>query len=109
MVAFQINSGNNMIATATVTMQKEDKTFTDAATGDGPVDAMFQTIDRMTGVSATLDSYNLRAVTDGTDALSEASVMISVGGKKYRGKAVSIDVIEASAKAYLNAINRSML
>lgn len=70
---------------------------------------MFQTIERMTGIAATLDSYNLRAVTDGTDALSEASVMISVGNKKYRGKAVSIDVIESSAKAYLNAINRSML
>lgn len=107
--SFQINSGNHMIATATVTMKKEGETFTDAATGDGPVDAMFQTIERMTGIAATLDSYNLRAVTDGTDALSEASVMISVGNKKYRGKAVSIDVIESSAKAYLNAINRSML
>lgn len=109
MEAFQINSGNNMIATATVTMSKEGSHFTDAATGDGPVDAMFQAIERMTEIPATLESYSLRAVTDGTDALSEATVMISVDGKKYRGKAISIDVIESSARAYLNAINRSML
>ena len=109
MESFQINSGNHMIATATVTMKKEGEAFTDAATGDGPVDAMFRAIERMTGVVATLDSYNLRAVTDGTDALSEASVMIRMGDKKFRGKAISIDVIESSAKAYLNAINRSLL
>lgn len=109
MTSFQINSGNHMIATATVTMTKENEQLTDAATGDGPVDAMFKTIERMTGISATLESYSLRAVTDGTDALSEASVMISVSGKKFRGKAISIDVIESSAKAYLNAINRSLL
>lgn len=109
MESFQINSGNHMIATATVTMKKEGESFTDAATGDGPVDAMFRAIERMTGVVATLESYNLRAVTDGTDALSEASVMIHVDDKKFRGKAISIDVIESSAKAYLNAINRSLL
>lgn len=109
MESFQINSGNNMIATATVTMRKDKERFTDAATGDGPVDAMFCVIERMTGICATLESYSLRAVTDGTDALSEASVMIRIGDRKYRGKAVSIDVIESSARAYLNAINRSML
>lgn len=109
MESFQISSGNHMTATATVTMIREGESFTDAATGDGPVDAMFKTIERMSGISATLESYSLRAVTDGTDALSEASVMINIGGKKYRGKAISTDVIESSARAYLNAINRSML
>ena len=109
MLAMQITSGNNMIATATVTMKKDDNTFTDAATGDGPVDAIFKTIIRMTNVFPELKTYQLRAVTDGTDALSEATVMITVDDKPYRAKAVSTDVLESSAKAYLNAINRSLL
>ncbi len=109
MLAMQITSGNNMIATATVTMKKDDNTFTDAATGDGPVDAIFKTIRRMTNVFPELKTYQLRAVTDGTDALSEATVMITVDDKPYRAKAVSTDVLESSAKAYLNAINRSLL
>lgn len=109
MKAMQISSGNNIFATATVTLVNDGAEFTDAAIGDGPVDAAFQTIERMTGVHVTLESYALRAVTDGTDALSEASVRVSRNGRHYRGKAVSIDVIESSAKAYLNAINRCLL
>lgn len=109
MVSMQISSGNNMIATATVTIKKENETFTDAATGDGPVDAIFKTIRRITNVFPELKTYQLRAVTDGTDALSEATVMITVDEKPYRAKAVSVDVLESSAKAYLNAINRSLL
>lgn len=108
MTAMQITSGNNMIATATVTMKKDEQTFTDAATGDGPLDAIFKTIQRMTNVFPELKTYQLRAVTDGTDALSEATVMITVDEKPYRAKAVSVDVLESSAKAYLNAINRSL-
>ena len=63
----------------------------------------------MTNVFPELKTYQLRAVTDGTDALSEATVMITVDDKPYRAKAVSTDVLESSAKAYLNAINRSLL
>ncbi len=109
MLSMQVSSGNNMIATATVTMQKEDEVFTDAATGDGPLDAIFKTIQRMTNVHPVLKTYQLRAVTDGTDALSEATIMILENGKPFRAKAVSTDVLESSAKAYLNAINRSLL
>jgi len=56
----------------------------------------------------TLEDYNLRAVTEGKDALGEVTVRISNGKKTYIGRGVSTDIIEASVKAYINAINRSL-
>ena len=106
--SFQINSGNKMISTSTISIRREDEVITEAATGDGPVDAAFNAIERATGVYAELTHYSIKAVTEGKDALGEVTVKISNDNGIFLGKAVSTDIIEASVKAYLNAINRSI-
>jgi 2-isopropylmalate synthase len=104
--SFQINSGNKVIATATVSMFKNGMPVTEAATGDGPVNAAFKAIERSVGFEVQLQDYSLRGVTEGTDALGEATVRVMKDEKIYVGRGVSTDVIEASVKAYINAINR---
>jgi len=74
--------------------------------GDGPVDAAYRTIDRITKMKCHLRDYSLRAVTGGKDAMGEVSVRIRHRGTEVAGRGTSTDVIEASAKAYVNAVNR---
>lgn len=104
--SFQTQSGNKIVATATVTLKRNGKETTEAATGDGPVDAAFNAMERAVGFSLKLEDYNLKAVTEGKDALGEVTVRVSKNGKSFMGRGVSTDIIEASIKAYLNAINR---
>ena len=99
-------SGSDTVPTATIRLEKEGKTTQDAACGDGPVDACYKTIDRMTGLSPELVDYGLHAVTKGKDALGEVTVRLRHHGVEVSGRGASTDVIEASAKAYLNAINK---
>lgn len=106
--SYQINSGNKVIATATVSMFKNGEPITEAATGDGPINAAFKAIERSVGFEVQLQDYSLKGVTEGTDALGEATVRILKDDKIYVGRGVSTDVIEASVKAYINAINRVM-
>jgi 2-isopropylmalate synthase len=103
----QTTAGGGVIATATVCLRnvKEDQTVQDAATGDGPVDAIYSVIQRITGVTVQLKEYQLRAITGGKEAQGEATIKVQQNGKTVRGRAHSVDVIEASARAYLNAIN----
>lgn len=102
---FQTSSGSNMTATSTVRVSCKDYVSEEAACGDGPVDAIFNAIDRATGKKVNLDEYSIKASTGGNDALGEVTVRISEGGLKSVGYGVSTDIIEASAKAYINAIN----
>lgn len=106
MHSMQIMSGNTMVPLASVTLKKEGQLYTDAATGNGPVDAVFNGIERITGVGGKLRDYDLKAVTMGKDALGEAMVRVEIGQAIYSGIGTSPDVIEASARAYLNAFNR---
>ena len=99
-------SGSETVPTATIRLSKEGKTLQDAACGDGPVDACYKTIDRMTGVSPELVDYSLHSVTKGKDALGEVTVKLRHHGVEVVGRGTSTDVIEASAKAYLHAINK---
>ena len=79
----------------------------DAGVGDGPVDAALKAIDRLTQTRGQLMDYSLRAVSQGKDALGEVTVKVDFGkGETVTGKGASTDVIEASARAYLNAVNR---
>ncbi|NLD46758.1 MAG: 2-isopropylmalate synthase [Clostridiaceae bacterium] len=105
--SFQITSGNKSISTSTIGLKKSGEIITEAATGDGPVDAAFNAMERAVGMSFTLEDYGLRAVTEGKDALGEVTVRISKDNKIFVGRGVSTDIIEASVKAYLNAINRA--
>ncbi|NQT82061.1 2-isopropylmalate synthase [bacterium] len=103
----QISTGTTTIPTATVRLKKEDEVFQDASCGgDGPVDAAYKTIDRITKMKCRLLQYSLRAVTSGKDAMGEVTVRVRHRGTEVTGRGTSTDVIEASAKAYINAINR---
>ncbi|MEI8197838.1 MAG: 2-isopropylmalate synthase, partial [Phycisphaerae bacterium] len=105
--ALQVVASTTGVPTATVTLtDAAGAEITDAAIGDGPIDAMFAVIQRITGVTVSLENYQVRSVTGGKDAQGEVTVEISQNGQKVRGRGVSTDILEASAKAYLNAINR---
>lgn len=104
-----ISSGTKLIPTATIRLEKDGEMTEEAACGDGPVDAIYKAIDKLTGITGTLHLYNLHAVTGGKDALGEVTVKLQPNGdpkKVYLGRGVSTDVLEASAKAYLNAVNK---
>jgi 2-isopropylmalate synthase len=86
---------------------KDGQVHQAAACGDGPVDAAYEAIRQATGLSPKLDNYNIRAITGGKDALGETTVRIeNEAGRTFIGRGVSTDIIEASAKAYVDAINR---
>ncbi len=98
--------GTGTLPTASVRIcTKEGKTQA-AACGDGPIDAAYEAIREATGKSPKLENYSIRAVTSGKEALGEATVRISSEDKMFIGRGVSTDIIEASAKAYVDAINR---
>ena len=107
LVKFQVTSGTGIIATATVELRDSSgHERLDAATGDGPIDAVYSAIQRITGVSVVLNEYRTRAITGGKDAQGEVSVIVRHNDRTVRGRGVSTDVIEAAARAYLSAINR---
>jgi len=103
---FHINTGNTMLPTATVRLIYQDKHLEDAACGDGPVDAGFKAIERITGTKVVLVDYNIRAITRGKDALGEAAIKVKDNGNIYSGRNISTDTLEASLRAYLQAINK---
>jgi len=103
------NSGTTTIPTATVRLKKGEEVFMDSATGDGPIDASFKAIERIIGESFTLDEYTIDAVTGGKDAIGSVLVKVTNGGRSARGRGASTDIITASIKAYLSAINSILL
>lgn len=105
---FHISSGNSTISTSTVRLKVDDGLIQEAACGDGPIDATFRAIDRAAGIEVNLKDYYLRAVTSGKDALGEVTVKVSRNGDIFVGRGISTDVIEASAKGYVNAINKML-
>jgi 2-isopropylmalate synthase len=101
-------SGTGVIPSATVRLRKEGQLFQDSGAGDGPVDAVVAAIDAITGMKGRLLDYALRAATSGQDAIGEVAVKVDFDGTVIGGKGSSTDVIEASARAYLNALNRAV-
>jgi 2-isopropylmalate synthase len=107
LVGFTSTAGTGSQTSAAVTLRHADGTVRrDAAVGNGPIDALFKAINRVTGVSTKVVDYRVRSVTQEMDALGEAQVEIDHNGKRSRARAVSVDVIEASALAYLEVLNR---
>ncbi|MFH0878218.1 MAG: 2-isopropylmalate synthase [Lentisphaerota bacterium] len=100
-----VATGTSTVPTATVRLKKGDSVKQDSACGDGPVDATLKTIDRITGIRGELLDYSLQAVTRGEDAVGEVSVRVGFGRDQVAAKGASTDIVEASAKAYLNALN----
>lgn len=115
MAMIQFTAGSNTKPTATVTLEKEGRPYTDCAIGNGPVNACFKAIDRITRTRGELVDYAVRSTTAGQDALGEVSVKVVFGengdacSRPVSGKGAASDVIEASARAYLNAVNRSIM
>ena len=106
-VNLQVTAGSNAIPTATITLRDTGGVIhQDASVGDGPVDAIYSAIQRLTGIRASLLDYRIRSVSKGKEALGEASVELEHGGRTVRGRGLSTDILEASARAYLAAINR---
>ena len=99
--------GSTIVPTATVGVEGSKGRVEAAACGDGPVDAAFNAIDQITGLPGTLAEYKLNAVTGGKDALGEVVVKVEVGDLKVAGRGESTDIVEASVKAYMNAINKA--
>jgi 2-isopropylmalate synthase len=102
----QSTGGNQIIATATIVLEKEGKTLQDSATGDGPVDAALHAIARITGLEGKLVEYTVRSVTRGADAVGEVFMKVDFSKASFIGKAASLDIVDASARAYLDAMNK---
>ncbi len=102
----QVTTGNRLTPTATVGLRRNHTMREESAIGDGPVDAAYNAIDRITGLKTRLISFNVQAVTSGQDALGEVQVHLEVEGVRVTGRGISTDIVESSVRAYLNAINR---
>ncbi len=85
---------------------KSDSSRTENATGDGPVDALYNAIDAAVGSPHKVLSYSIRSVSEGSDAIGEATVLLNYGDVAFRGVARDPDVLQASAKAYMEALNK---
>jgi 2-isopropylmalate synthase len=108
LVYLAVSSGSTTVPTATVALKPAaGEAIQDAGTGDGPVDAALKAIDRLTKTRGRLMDYSLRSVSQGKDALGEVTVKVDFGDKELvTGKGASTDVVEASVRAYINALNR---
>jgi len=108
--AVTCNAGSATIPSSAVALWHQDGTIIrDASLGDGPVDAVFKAIEKITGIEVELRDYRVRSVSVGEDAMGEASVEVQYNGKTLTGRSVSTDIIEASALAFLQVINRVAL
>ena len=108
LISFHTSAGSSAIPTATLELRCEDQpVLCDAAIGDGPIDAVFKAMERIVELSARLEEFDVRSVSEGKDAQGEVRVTIDVAGRRYQGKGVSTDIIEASAHAYLKALNKA--
>ncbi|MBT3318726.1 MAG: 2-isopropylmalate synthase [Clostridia bacterium] len=104
---FVITSGNKMTASAEMTLVHGGKQIKETSSGDGPVDAAFNAIERCIGTSFKLDDYIVRSVTSGKDAQGEVVVKLTTANnKKATGRGLSTDIVEASVRAYIDAINK---
>jgi 2-isopropylmalate synthase len=91
---------------ATIKLKREGRVTEKTAKGDGQVDATCKAIDKAVGLKPNLLSYNVSAITTGLDAQGDVSIKLEIGGTQVMGRGVHTDIIEASARAYLNAINK---
>ena len=103
---FHISTGSKTVPTATIKLRVDDVIMEESATGDGPVDAVFKAIEKATKLEPELAKLLISPVTEGKDALAEASVTLNLNGKRVVGKGSSTDIIEASALSFIDALNR---
>jgi 2-isopropylmalate synthase len=103
----EVSCGDHSIPTATVRLIGPDgQILADAALGTGPVDAVYKAINRIVGIPNRLTEFTVKSVTEGIDAIGEVLIRIESEGVTYTGRGAATDIIVASAKAYMNALNR---
>ena len=107
LVSLHVESGTETTPTATVELAMGEKTVKAVGKGDGPVDAVYRTIASLTQTKSRLASYIVKGIAGGTDALGEVTVTIEEEGKSVMGHGADTDIIIASARAYLNALNKA--
>jgi len=99
-------SGQNISPKVAVVLRSKGKKYEQSSSGDGPVDACYKAIDKVTKIKGKLLDYSIQSVTQGKDALGEVSIKVNLKGKNIIARGTSTDIIVASAKAYVNAVNK---
>lgn len=103
---YKVKSGSSIIASSEVEIEVNGELKTASAEGDGPVDASFKAIDKVTGKSTTLVDYAIEAVSEGKDAIGQVKIIVNADSSEVMGSGISTDIVEASIKAYIDAANR---
>ncbi|RKF21389.1 2-isopropylmalate synthase [Alginatibacterium sediminis] len=107
-------SGSDVLSTATVKLVVGDESFVDAATGNGPIDAAYRCLSKLSGYQIEIDDYTIEAAGGGStvaskadikDALGKADIVASYQGRRYHGMGLATDIVEASAKAFVHVLN----
>ncbi len=107
LVTYEVNATSGQMPTVSVTLQRGDNRQTETMTvGDGPLDALFRTIEKITGIAVVVRDFRVRSISRGKDAQGESTLEVEHQQQIYRGRGVSTDTVEAAALAFLNAINR---
>ena len=106
LVNYVINTGNIIPASAQITITKGDEQLQGVCIGDGPIDAAFLAVEQIIGHHYELDDFQIQSVTEGKQALGSAVVKLRSGGKLYSGNGISADILSASVRAYINAVNK---
>ncbi len=103
---YVINSGNVITATANILLDKDGEKMRGVGVGDGPIDAAFVAIEQIIGHHYELDDFQIQTVTEGRDAMGSALVKLRADGRVYSGSGISTDIIGASIRAYISALNK---
>ncbi len=103
---YLISAGNAIAATAHMKLTKNDAPLEGVCLGDGPIDAAFQAIEKITGRHYELDDFQIQAVTEGREAMGQTIVKLRSQGKVYSGRGISTDIVGASIHAYISALNK---
>ncbi|MBR2724014.1 MAG: hypothetical protein IKB72_01045 [Ruminococcus sp.] len=106
LVSFVVNSGNIISPTANIVVEKQGKNYTGLSTGDGPIDAALLALEQIVGFHYELDDFQIQSVTEGREAMGEALIKLRADGTLYSGRGISTDIIGATIRAYLNALNK---
>jgi len=106
LASYVINCGNIITATANIVLERDGEQLKGISLGDGPIDAAFLAIEQIVGRHYELDDFQIQAVTEGREAVGEALVKLRSSGKLYSGRGISTDIVGASIRAYINALNK---
>jgi len=104
--SFVINSGSSIAATAFIELVKDGLVSNALSAGDGPIDAAFKAAELIIGTRCELEEFQIQAVTGGREATGDALIKLRHAGKLYSGRGVSTDIVGASIRAYLSAVNK---